>query len=117
MSGAPDGTVSLAFRMRVRPGMTDEYRRRHAEIWPEMVAALRAEGIRRYEIFLCEDTREVFAFQLRATPPVTDPAAADPVIRRWRTHMADVLEMDGPMPLRLPLERVFLMTGPDAPQG
>lgn len=103
--------ITLAFRMRLRPGMQAEYRRRHDAIWPEMLAALRAEGILHYEIFLCPDSGEVFAFQFRTTPAATAPEAADPVIRRWRVHMADVLEMDGDMPLRLPLERVFAMTG------
>ena len=107
-----DGPVTLAFRLRIRPGMTAEYRRRHDEIWPEMLAALRADGISRYEIFLCEDSREVFGFQIRSRPPTPPAAACDPVILRWRAHMADVLEMDGDQPLRLPLERVFLMQTP-----
>ena len=29
-----------AFRMTLLPGMADEYRRRHADIWPELVVLL-----------------------------------------------------------------------------
>jgi L-rhamnose mutarotase len=61
-----DRLESRAFVLTVRPGMTAEYRRRHAGIWPEMAAALRAEGILRYAIFLLDETRQVFGLQLRA---------------------------------------------------
>ena len=100
--------TSIAFVLTVRPGMIDEYRRRHAEIWPEMTQALRDLGVMRYEIYLCEDTRQIFGLQWRrpGTPLVPEP----PVIRRWRAYMADVLEMDGAAPLRATIERVFLLT-------
>ena len=38
MSRLSDLHVS-AFVLRVRDGMTEEYKRRHAQIWPEMLAA------------------------------------------------------------------------------
>jgi L-rhamnose mutarotase len=37
--------------LEVRPGYEEEYQRRHAAIWPEMVEALRGAGIRNYSIF------------------------------------------------------------------
>lgn len=98
-----------AFVLKVREGRTDEYRRRHAEIWPEMAAALRAQGIVHYDIYLDEAGRQVFGHQIRIRPP--DAAALeDPVIARWRAYMADVLEMDGDRPVRLPIEHVFQLT-------
>jgi len=41
-----------AFVLKVREGRTEEYRRRHAEIWPAMAASLKAGGIVHYDIFL-----------------------------------------------------------------
>src|SRR3712207_9046740 len=40
-----------AWVLEVRPGYEDEYVRRHDEIWPEMVEALREAGISNYSIF------------------------------------------------------------------
>ena len=40
-----------AWVLEVRPGYEEEYRRRHEEIWPEMLDALREAGIRNYSIF------------------------------------------------------------------
>jgi L-rhamnose mutarotase len=42
----------VAFVMRLRPGREVEYRRRHAGVWPEMLAELRRAGAHNYSIFL-----------------------------------------------------------------
>jgi L-rhamnose mutarotase len=42
----------IGFVMRLLAGAEDEYRRRHAAVWPEMLAELRAAGARNYSIFL-----------------------------------------------------------------
>ncbi|HEY4200670.1 MAG TPA: L-rhamnose mutarotase [Devosiaceae bacterium] len=98
-----------AFVLHVREGRVEEYRRRHAAIWPEMAAALREAGIVHYDIFLDAEGRRVFGHQLRLTPP--NPAAPEePVILRWRQYMADVLEMDGDKPRRTPIDHVFHLT-------
>lgn len=110
-----DDLPSAAFVLTVREGMTAEYRRRHAQIWPELARALRDMGMLRYEIFLCEATRQVFGFQLRAACP--PPTSEDPVILRWRAHMADVLEMDGDQPRQQTVERVFRLTSTMAGAG
>lgn len=40
-----------AWVLEVRPGYEEEYKRRHDEIWPEMLDALRQAGVRNYSIF------------------------------------------------------------------
>jgi L-rhamnose mutarotase len=98
-----------AFILTIRPGRIAEYKKRHDEIWPEMATALKASGIVYYDIYLNETSSQVFGHMLRDRAP--DPAAAeDPVILKWRAHMADVLEMDGDRPRREPIERVFHLT-------
>ena len=41
----------FAWVLEVRPGYEDEYKKRHEEIWPEMVDMLRNSGVRNYSIF------------------------------------------------------------------
>ena len=41
--------------MRILPGQEAEYRRRHATVWPEMLAALKRAGCRDYSIFIRGD--------------------------------------------------------------
>src|SRR4030095_8772117 len=43
------------FLLRVRPEHLDEYRRRHANVWPEMLQALAETGWHNYSLFLHDD--------------------------------------------------------------
>ena len=40
-----------AWVLEVRPGYEEEYKKRHDEIWPEMLEALKEAGISNYNIF------------------------------------------------------------------
>jgi len=40
-----------AWILEIRPGYEDEYKKRHDEIWPDVVAETHAAGIRNYTIF------------------------------------------------------------------
>jgi L-rhamnose mutarotase len=42
----------IAFTMKLLPGAEAEYRRRHADVWPAMLAALKAAGARNYSIYI-----------------------------------------------------------------
>jgi L-rhamnose mutarotase len=42
----------VGFTMRVLSGQEAEYRRRHADVWPEMLDALKTAGCRDYSIFI-----------------------------------------------------------------
>lgn len=45
----------VCFTLQVVPELIEEYRRRHAEVWPDMLRALRATGWRDYSLFLRDD--------------------------------------------------------------
>ena len=81
----------VGFTMRLLPGQEAEYRRRHAAVWPEMIAALKAAGCRDYSIFIRGD--DLFAYLV-----VDDFAAfrasmaAHPVNDRWQAEMAALID-------------------------
>lgn len=110
----PDGVESLSFVLRLRPGAEAEYRRRHDALWPEMRALLLASGIVHYEIGLHADTGMLFAFIVRRLDHTMDRIPDHPVGRRWRAHMADILEtVEGIVPRVEPLERMFVLSADD----
>ncbi len=39
------------FTFEIRPGAEDEYKRRHDEIWPELVEAIKSSGLSNYTLF------------------------------------------------------------------
>lgn len=98
----------IAFKMKLKPGMKQEYRRRHDEIWPELVELLRHAGVRDYSIFLDEDTDTLFAVQKVLGNRGAQDLGAEPVVQEWWAHMADVVESDeNHVPHTTPLEELF----------
>ncbi|MES2144768.1 MAG: L-rhamnose mutarotase [Pseudomonadota bacterium] len=97
-----------AFKMRLNPGMEDEYKRRHDAIWPELVTLLHEAGISYYSIHLDPETRILFGVLWRASDHTMDALPDHPVMRRWWVHMADIMETnpDG-SPVATPLVPVF----------
>ncbi|MGK6320021.1 L-rhamnose mutarotase [Sphingomonas sp. DT-204] len=97
-----------AFRMQLKPGTVDEYRRRHDEIWPELAELLRESGIYDYSIFLDERTLALFAV-LRLTDDNRRDALPDhPVMRRWWDYMAPLMEVEPDnRPVEWPLVPMF----------
>ena len=41
----------LCFTFEIRPGTEDEYKKRHDEIWPELVDAIKDAGFENYSLF------------------------------------------------------------------
>jgi L-rhamnose mutarotase len=84
-------TETIAARMLLRPGAEVEYRRRHDEIWPELVTELRAAGIRDYRIFLDPENRCLFAVITRSTHHAMHELPRKAVMQRWWAMMADLM--------------------------
>lgn len=82
----------VCFTFHIKPGTEDEYKRRHDEIWPELVAAIRTSGFKNYSLFRrglqvigyaeCEPDRTT-AFQKISTYEVNT---------RWSEWFEDVIE-------------------------
>lgn len=97
-----------AFRMRLNPAMEAEYRRRHDEIWPELVVLLKEAGVEDYSIHLDRETNTLFGVLWRRDNHTMADLPAHPVMRRWWAHMADIMETKPDNePVAVPLVPVF----------
>ena len=70
----------------IKPEAVAEYKRIHAEVWPEVLAMIAACNIRNYTIFLREPENVMFAyFEYHGTDYEADMArmAADPKTQEW----------------------------------
>ena len=81
----------ILFTMEIFPGTEAEYKRRHDEIWPEMVEALRDSGVANYSLF--RRGTEIIAYAECTPDAVTAfrTAGATDVNRRWATWFQDVI--------------------------
>ncbi|WP_022882372.1 L-rhamnose mutarotase [Gryllotalpicola ginsengisoli] len=92
-------TLRICFTLRVRPDRIDEYRARHASVWPDMLQAIEASGRRNYSIFLADDGQLVGYYEVTdaaAKAAADEYLAASPVAARWEAEMAEFfVDLDG----------------------
>jgi L-rhamnose mutarotase len=99
-----------AFKMHLNPGCEAEYRKRHDEIWPELVELLRDAGIFDYSIHLDAATNTLFGVLWRTDAHTMDDLPDHPVMQRWWAHMADIMATeDDNKPIAVPLTCLFKM--------
>jgi L-rhamnose mutarotase len=99
-------TQRTAFVLRVRPGKLEEYLKAHRDVWPDMLAALRAAGIRNYTIF--RHGNEMFGyFESDDLEAASAHMAAQEVNTRWQDAMAGLLEERVPAAGPTALEEIF----------
>jgi L-rhamnose mutarotase len=99
-----------AFRMKLHPGQEAEYRRRHDEIWPELIDLLHQSGVSDYSIWLDEDTHILFGTLTRTKTHDMAALADHPVMKKWWAHMADIMETNADnSPISIDLKPVFHM--------
>jgi L-rhamnose mutarotase len=81
----------VCFTFEIYPGAEDEYKKRHDEIWPELVAAIKAAGQSNYTLFRHGNTVVGYLeCEPDAATAFTTLAATD-VNQRWSEWMKDVI--------------------------
>jgi L-rhamnose mutarotase len=112
----------VCFQLQVKRDRIEEYRSRHAAVWPDMLRALHETGWHNYSLFLRPDGLLIGYVE---TPVSVEAAqagmAATGVNARWQAEMAEFFEeLEGQAPDEgfLVLEEVFhledqLATAPD----
>lgn len=97
-----------AFVMTLIPGNEAEYEKRHDEIWPELVVALKDAGVSDYSIFLEEQSSKLFAVLQRSHDHKMKQLPLEPIVKKWWAYMADIMEThEDNEPVAVPLKRVF----------
>ncbi|MGK9477834.1 L-rhamnose mutarotase [Melioribacter sp. OK-6-Me] len=101
---------TFAFKMKLKPGYKEEYKKRHDAIWPELKTLLLQSGVRDYSIFLDEETNTLFAVQKLAGDSSSQDLGSNPIVQKWWKYMADIMETNPDnSPVTVPLEMVFHM--------
>ncbi|MBZ9988176.1 L-rhamnose mutarotase [Mesorhizobium sp. BH1-1-5] len=85
--------TGYAWVLEVRPGYEEEYKRRHDEIWPEMLTALRVAGIRNYSIFRHGLTLFGY-FETDDLEATKARLARDPDNARWGEWMGPIMRIE-----------------------
>lgn len=87
----------VCFLLKVRPERMDEYRQRHAAVWPEMLEALRQTGWHNYSLFLRSDGLLIGYLETPDFERARTAMQDHPVNARWQAEMAPFFEsLEGP---------------------
>ena len=102
----------IGFIIQVKPEKLDEYKRLHANVWPDLLQELSKAGMRNYSLFLRPDGLEFGYLECQSWERACKYLAASEVHTRWQEFMQDYLDTPsdgaGGQPIQM-LEQVFFL--------
>ena len=99
MSTTPRPGERVCFQLQVDPERLDDYRERHAAVWPEMLRAIEASGRRNYSLFLRDDGLLIGYYETDDDQASQAALEADPRTAAWEAEMAGFfIALDGARP-------------------
>lgn len=90
--------MRVCFRSSIKPELIDEYRRRHAAVWTEMLRALKEAGWNNYSLFLGADGLLVGYVECDDFDAARARMALTDVNSHWQAEMATLFENSGQTP-------------------
>jgi L-rhamnose mutarotase len=90
-----EAMMRYCFTSQVAPQHLNQYRERHAAVWPEMLTALRDSGWRNYSLFLTENGLLIGYFEADDKDLAQARMTATDINTRWQAEMADLFAGDG----------------------
>lgn len=102
--------MRFAFKMKLFAGFSEEYKKRHDAIWPELQQMLRRHGIKKYSIFFDEETNLLFAYLTVDDMAEMEKLPTEEIMRKWWEYMKDIMETnENGSPVSIPLKEVFYL--------
>lgn len=84
--------IRKGFKMKLYPGMKEEYTKRHNELWDEMKDCIHSHGGKNYSIYLDEETDTLFGYIEIESEELWAKTAETEINRKWWDFMADIME-------------------------
>lgn len=99
-----------AFKMFLIKGSEAEYKRRHAETWPEIKHLLKDAGVANYSIFLDEETGVLFGVLDCNDEIGYQSIPLQPIMQKWWNYMKDLMQTnEDNSPVSISLTEVFYL--------
>ncbi|MDI3546449.1 MAG: L-rhamnose mutarotase [Halanaerobiales bacterium] len=81
----------VGFKLKLKAQKQEEYKKRHDEIWPEMLEVLDKAGIKNYSIW--NIGTELFGYyEVEDLEYSNKVQAESEVVKKWNVYMEDLLE-------------------------
>ncbi|MFP5315552.1 MAG: L-rhamnose mutarotase [Actinomycetes bacterium] len=99
----------VCFQLQVKPDRLQEYKERHAAVWPDMLRALKDTGWNNYSLFLRPDGLLIGYVETEDLAAAQRAMAETEVNARWQAEMGEFfVELEGrPDEAFVRIEEVF----------
>ncbi|WP_231570876.1 L-rhamnose mutarotase [Vibrio jasicida] len=105
-----DNLIRKAFVMQLNEECKAEYKKRHDEIWPELVDVLKSHGGHNYSIFLHEGTNQLFGYVEIENEDRWQQVAETKACQKWWSFMQDIMATNSDnSPQSIQLDSVFYL--------
>lgn len=84
--------MKRAFKMKLNPGMINEYINRHGNVFPELEKQFVKAGVSDYTIWFDEETNYLFAYVVLDDIEVWNDIANTEACKKWWKFMAPLME-------------------------
>ena len=97
--------------MKLKPGNEVLYKKKHDDIWPEMLDLMNKQGTQNFSIYRYGYL--LFVYQERDCS-IPEPDTINPIVWKWWKMMAPLMETNSDYsPVTESLEEMFCFTGGD----
>lgn len=81
----------VGFKLKLKGDLQEEYKKRHDEIWPDMLQVLDKAGIKNYSIW--NIGKELFGYyEVEDFDYSNKVQAESEIVAKWNVYMQDLLE-------------------------
>ncbi|QGU96247.1 L-rhamnose mutarotase [Clostridium bovifaecis] len=100
--------IRKGFKMKLFKGMCEEYKKRHDNLWLEMIKMIHEHGGKNYSIFLDEETNTLFGYIELEDEELWNKSSETEICQKWWKYMADIMETNqDSSPISVELNEVF----------
>ncbi|MCL4123967.1 UNVERIFIED_CONTAM: hypothetical protein GTU68_001328 [Idotea baltica] len=101
----------VGFKMKLKTGFKEVYKKRHDEIWPELKRTLKNAGVIDYAIFFDEETETLFGYQKVDKNYSKNNLKESYIVKKWWEFMADIMQVNPDnSPVVFSLDEVFWLS-------
>ncbi|MCQ1059900.1 L-rhamnose mutarotase [Photobacterium sp. DNB23_23_1] len=102
--------IRKAFKLKVNQGCFAEYKKRHDNIFPDLVEVLKEAGAQNYSIFLDEETGCLFGYVELDCLERWNAVSKTEACQKWWKYMDDIMETNADMsPKSTELKEMFYL--------
>ena len=88
--------IRRSFKMTLKEGKLEEYKKKHDEIWPELTDVLTSLGITNYSIYFNSKDNTLIEYMELTDDNKFDQMEDIDIVKKWNIYMKDLLVIKSP---------------------